>query len=113
MKYGILVGMILNLEDIKLYLVECSNWSVAVTSTDHEEASTEAVSHMLKEKGDDLCLSCVIITTDVARFVQDSSDRYEHSVFHPASKILANAGYHRISKNLKDILCLKFNSSYP
>jgi hypothetical protein len=95
--------MILNLEDANLYLVECSNWQVAITSTDHEEACTEAVQYMLETKGDNLTLSCVMITTDIAKASNHNADRYEHSVFHPTSRILANAGYHKISKDLKQV----------
>ena len=101
--YGILVVMILNLEDTNLLLLECSGWQVAITSVSHEEACTEAISHMLKTKGENLTLSCVIISTDISKFARDTSDRYEHSVFHPTSRILANAGYHKISKDLKQV----------
>jgi hypothetical protein len=95
--------MILNLEHANLYLVECSDWQVAITSTDHEEARTEAVHYMLKEKKDNLALSCVMITTDIAKASNHNTDRYEHSIFHATSKILANAGYHKISQDLKQV----------
>ena len=100
---GILVGMILNLEDVNLFLVECSGWQVAITSVSHEEACTEAISHMLKTEGRGLTLSCVMISTDIAKFSAHCDDKYEHSVFHPTSRILANAGYHEISKDLSQV----------
>ena len=94
--------MILNLENTKLYLVKCSDWSVAITSTDHEEACTEAASHMLKEKGGNLPLSCVMISIDVSKCA-DGVEGDDCMTFHPTSKILANGGYHKISKNLKEV----------
>jgi hypothetical protein len=100
-RYGILVGMILNLEDEDLYLIECSDWQVAITSESHEEACTEAITHMLRAKGGDLKISCVMISTHILEYISRHSDKYEHSVFHATSRILANAGYHKISKDLK------------
>ena len=100
--YGILVGMILNLENSKLFLVKCSDWKIALTSTDHEEACTEAISHMLKIKGRHLKISCVMLSTDVSSLLE-YMDEDESTVFHPTSKILANAGYHKIAKDLKGV----------
>ena len=95
-------AMIVNLKKEKLYLVKCSDWQVAVSSTDHYEACTSAVTHMINEKGKNLKLSCVIVSVDVSSFAEDLRED-EATMFHPASKILANAGLHDISKNLKQV----------
>jgi len=94
--------MILNLDKEDLYLVKCSGWQVAVSSDSHEEACTQAVTHMLKKEGDQLSLSCVIISANVSKSI-DFDFNEEHTMFHASSKILANAGFHNISKNLKQI----------
>tara|TARA_B100001778_G_scaffold283676_1_gene249765 strand:- start:287 stop:598 length:312 start_codon:yes stop_codon:yes gene_type:complete len=96
------VFMIIEIKDNRLFLIKCSDWSVAVDSTDHDEASTKALSYMMEEYGDNLKLSCVMISIDVSDLPEDP-EKDDNILFHSTSKILANAGYHNMSKTMKKI----------
>lgn len=95
--------MILNLENTKLYIVKCSDWAVAVASDNHEEACTQAIDHMLMEVGKELKISCVMISIDVEDHLEMEPDQDDSTCFHTTSKILANAGHHKIAKSVKAV----------
>ena len=94
--------MITELKDETLFIVKCSEWSVAVSSTDHYEACTTALSHMMEKYGNDLKLACVMISSNLNELSEDP-DYDDYTMYHATSKILANAGYHNMSKAMKEI----------
>ena len=94
--------MITELKNKNLFCVKCSEWAVAVESTDHYEACTAAISYMMESYGRDLKLSCVMVSTDI-NSMSDALDDEDHTMYHATSKILANAGFHHISKTMKKI----------
>ena len=94
--------MVTELKDENLFLVKCSEWSATVSSTDHDEACTAVLSYMMDKYGNNLKLSCVMVSSNINE-ISDSPDPDEAVVYHPTSKILANAGYHNMSKAMKEI----------
>ena len=94
--------MVTELENEKIFLVKCSDWSATVESEDHYEACTAVLQHMMEKYGGALRLSCVMISSDIG-VLSSTPEDLEATMFHATSKILANAGYHNISKSMKEI----------
>ena len=94
--------MVTELKNEKLFLIKCSEWSAAVGSGDHYEACTEVLQYMMEKYGGSLKLSCVMISSDITALSENPEDQ-DATMFHATSKILANAGYHNMSKSMKEI----------
>lgn len=83
-------------------MVRCSDWSVIIEATSDVEACTEALRKMLEKHKKQLKLSSVIISH---RLEPDAmEDEYDELIsYHAVSQMLANAGLHELSSNVKNV----------
>lgn len=90
----------IDLSEDRYYMIKCSDWSVIVNAEDETEACTEALREMLDRKGKSLKLSSVMISH---RLDPDAyEDEYDELIsYHSVSRMLANAGEHNLSSNVK------------
>jgi len=90
----------IDLSDGKYYMIRCSDWSVIVESENEEEACTQALKNMLDKYGKHLKLSSVMISH---RLEPDAIEEdYDDLIsYHSVSRMLANAGLHDLSSNVK------------
>lgn len=92
----------IDLGEDKYFMVKCSDWSVILEAYDETEACTEALKEMLLRKGKALSLSSVIISQELK---PDAIDEEIDDLvsYHSVSRMLANAGMHELSTNVKYI----------
>ena len=91
---------IIDLSDGRYYIIRCSDWSVVIQADDETEACTEALKEMLEKYDRDLKLSSVIISEELkADSVESEFD--DLVSYHSVSRMLANAGLHDLSSNVK------------
>jgi len=90
----------IDLSDGKYYMIRCSDWSAIVESENEEEACTQALKNMLDKYGKHLKLSSVMISQ---RLEPDAIEEdYDDLIsYHSVSRMLANAGLHDLSSNVK------------
>jgi hypothetical protein len=90
----------IDLSDSKYYMIRCSDWSAIIESEDEEEACTQALRKMLDKHGKHLKLSSVMISHHLEpdAIEEDYDDLIS---YHSVSRMLANAGFHDLSSNLK------------
>jgi len=90
----------IDLSDGKYYMIRCSDWSVIVESENEEEACTQALKNMLDKYGKHLKLSSVMISHHLEpdAIEEDYDDLIS---YHSVSRMLANAGLHDLSSNVK------------
>lgn len=92
----------INLTKGKHYMIRCSDWSVIIEAESEEEACTETLTRMLQENGRDLKLSSVMISHELKPDVME--DEYDDLIsYHSVSRMLANAGHHELSSNVKTV----------
>ena len=90
----------IDLSEDKYFMVKCSDWSVILNAGDEAEACTQALREMLERRGKNLKLSSVMISHQL------NADSYEDEFddlvsYHSVSRMLANAGEHNLSSNVK------------
>jgi hypothetical protein len=90
----------IDLSEDKYFMVKCSDWSVILNAEDETEACTQALREMLERRGKNLKLSSVMISHQL------NADAYEDEFddlisYHSVSRMLANAGEHDLSSNVK------------
>lgn len=91
---------IIDLSDGRYYMIRCSDWSVIIQAEDETEACTEALREMLDRRGKKLKLSSVMISHELkADALEDEFD--DLISYHSVSRMLANAGMHDLSSNVK------------
>lgn len=91
---------IIDLSDGIYYMIRCSDWSVIIQAEDETEACTEALREMLERRGKNLKLSSVMISHELkADALEDEFD--DLISYHSVSRMLANAGMHNLSSNVK------------
>ena len=92
----------IDLSESKCYMIRCSDWSVIIEATSDVEACTEALRQMLEKHDRDLKLSSVVISH---RLEPDAmEDDYDELIsYHAVSQMLANAGLHKLSSNVKNV----------
>jgi hypothetical protein len=91
---------IIDLSDGRYYMIRCSDWSVIIPAENETEACTEALRDMLKKHGRNLKLSSVMISHELkADALEDEFD--DLISYHSVSRMLANAGLHDLSSNVK------------
>jgi predicted glycosyltransferase len=90
----------IDLSDGKYYMIRCSDWSAIVESENEEEACTQALKKMLDKYGKYLKLSSVMISHHLEpdAIEEDYDDLIS---YHSVSRMLANAGLHDLSSNVK------------
>ncbi len=90
----------IDLSEDKYFLVKCSDWSVVVSGENEVEACTEALREMLDRRGKNLKLSSVMISQELDPDAFE--DEYDDLIsYHSVSRMLANAGHHELSSNVK------------
>jgi hypothetical protein len=91
---------IIDLSDGNFYMIRCSDWSVIIEASDETEACTEALTQMLEKRGRNLKLSSVMISHKLEpdAVEEDFDDLIS---YHSVSRMLANAGQHDLSSNVK------------
>lgn len=91
---------IIDLSDGDFYMIRCSDWSVIIEASDETEACTEALTQMLEKRGRNLKLSSVMISHKLEpdAIEEDFDDLIS---YHSVSRMLANAGQHDLSSNVK------------
>jgi len=92
----------IDLSDDRYFLIKCSDWSVILSAEDEVEACTAALIKMLGKRGKQLKLSSVIISNELKHDIMDE-DYDELVSYHSVSRMLANAGMHELSSNMKSI----------
>jgi hypothetical protein len=91
---------IIDLSDGRYYMIRCSDWSVIIQAEDETEACTEALREMLEKHDKNLKLSSVMISHELkADALEDEFD--DLISYHSVSRMLANAGLHDLSSNVK------------
>ena len=91
---------IIDLSDGRYYMIRCSDWSVIIQAEDETEACTQALKEMLEKHGKHLKLSSVMISHELkADALEDEFD--DLISYHSVSRMLANAGLHDLSSNVK------------
>ena len=91
---------IIDLSDGRYYMIRCSDWSVIIQAEDETEACTQALKEMLERHGKHLKLSSVMISHELkADAMEDDFD--DLISYHSVSRMLANAGLHDLSSNVK------------
>lgn len=91
---------IIDLSDGRYYMIRCSDWSVIIQAEDETEACTQALKEMLEKHGKHLKLSSVMISHELkADAMEDDFD--DLISYHSVSRMLANAGLHDLSSNVK------------
>ena len=90
----------IDLSESKYYMIRCSDWSVIIEAADETEACTEALNKMLEKHGRNLKLSSVMISHHLEpdAIEEDYDDLIS---YHSVSRMLANAGLHDLSSNVK------------
>lgn len=90
----------IDLSESKYYMIRCSDWSVIIEAEDETEACTEALTKMLAKHGKNLKLSSVMISHHLEpdAIEEDYDDLIS---YHSVSRMLANAGLHDLSSNVK------------
>lgn len=91
---------IIDLSDGNFYMIRCSDWSVIIEASSETEACTEALTQMLNKRGRNLKLSSVMISHKLEpdAIEEDFDDLIS---YHSVSRMLANAGEHDLSSNVK------------
>ena len=91
---------ILDLSDGRYYMIRCSDWSAIIQAKDETEACTEALREMLDRRGKNLKLSSVMISHELKADAME--DEFDDLIsYHSVSRMLANAGLHDLSSNVK------------
>lgn len=94
----------IDLTEKKCFLIRCSDWSTIAEAITAEEACTVSLSKMLSIKGKSLRLSSVIISEELkADIYSEDYDEEEAVSYHSVSRMLANAGEHELSANIKQV----------
>jgi len=97
---------ILDLTKNSGYIVKCADWSVVVQADSAEEACTMSLVSMLESYDKSLKLSSVMITqkiNELEHLPDDFTDEDYYVEYHSVSRMLANAGLHELSSNVKYI----------
>lgn len=90
----------IDLSDSGYYMIRCSDWSVVIEAEDEIEACTEALGKMLEKHGKNLKLSSVMISHHMKPDAMEED--YDDLIsYHSVSRMLANAGLHDLSSNVK------------
>lgn len=90
----------IDLSEEKYFMIRCSDWSVIIQAENEYDACTEALKEMLERKGKELRLSSVMISHELkADALEDEFD--DLISYHSVSRMLANAGLHELSSNVK------------
>lgn len=97
---------IIDLDRETCFIVKCSDWSIVLSAENETEACTKALVNMLAERGKDLKLSSVMVSSRINKEyipneVDDELD--ELTSYHSVSRMLANAGFHDLSAKVKNI----------
>jgi len=83
-------------------MIRCSDWSVIIEADSEEEACTQSLTKMLEENGRSLRLSSVMISHELKPDALE--DEYDDLIsYHSVSRMLANAGHHELSSNVKTV----------
>jgi hypothetical protein len=90
----------IDLSEIKCFIIKCSDWSVIIEAENETEACTEALGKMLEKYNKNLKLSSVMISQELRADVMDE-DYDELVSYHSVSRMVANAGMHDLSANIK------------
>ena len=86
----------------KHYMIRCSDWSVIIEADSEEEACTQSLTKMREENGRSLRLSSVMISHELKPDALE--DEYDDLIsYHSVSRMLANAGHHELSTNVKTV----------
>lgn len=92
----------IDLSESRFFMIRCSDWSVIIEAGNEIEACTQALSKMLDNYGGALKLSSVMISHELKSDVMDQD--YDDLIsYHSVSRMLANAGEHDLSANVKQI----------
>ena len=92
------------------YIVKCADWAVVLQAESSQEACTQALTKKLKKEGKKLKLSSVIISEKIENIDYKEIEARElegvepdYVEYHSVSRMLANAGLHELSSNVKFI----------
>lgn len=92
----------IELSESRYFMIRCSDWSVIIEAENETEACTEALNRMLEKYKKSLKLSSVMISHELKADVMD--DEYDELIsYHSVSRMLANAGQHELSANIKTV----------
>lgn len=97
---------IIDLAKEKCFIIKCSDWSIVLSAESETEACTKALVNMLAERGKDLKLSSVMVSSKITKdFIPNEvdDDLDEVTSYHSVSRMLANAGFHDLSVKVKNI----------
>ena len=97
---------IIDLDKETCFIVKCSDWSIVLSAEDETEACTKALVNMLAERGKDLKLSSVMISSKISKdYIPNEVDEDMNEVtsYHSVSRMLANAGFHDLSSKVRNI----------
>jgi hypothetical protein len=87
----------------KTFVIEFARWKSIVNAEDPEEAATFAFEEVLEKYRDQTEVSSVFTVIDITSSLI-SMDMSDHTYFIYAPKVLANAGMHKTSMELKSII---------
>ena len=83
-------------------MIRCSDWSVIIEADSEAEACTQSLTKMLEENDRSLKLSSVMISHELKPDALE--DEYDDLIsYHSVSRMLANAGHHELSSNVKTV----------
>ena len=86
------------------YIVKCADWAVVIEADSSQDACTESLIEMLNDRGKMLKLSSVIVSERIDNIMYAEGDEDmddDHIEYHSVSRMLANAGLHELSSNVK------------
>jgi len=100
----------IDLSKTNAYVIKCADWAIVIQADSSQEACTQALTQKLNKEGKKLKLSSVIISEkieniDYSNTNEDYCDEIEgdYVEYHSVSRMLANAGLHELSSNVKFI----------
>jgi hypothetical protein len=97
---------IIDLAKEKCFIIKCSDWNIVLSAESETEACTKALINMLAERGKDLKLSSVMVSSKITKdFIPNEvdDDFNEVTSYHSVSRMLANAGFHDLSVKVRNI----------
>jgi len=100
----------IDLSKTNAYVIKCADWAVVIQADSSQEACTRALTKKLDKEGKKLKLSSVIISEKIENLDYESRQELyfseveaDYIEYHSVSRMLANAGLHELSSNVKFI----------
>ena len=86
-----------------IFYVVCADWEGCIPANNPSEAAAIAIELSYKKYGKNMCISPTISVIDLPK-LHDSLDAVEHVHLLYTPEVLANAGFHDLSKKFKNII---------